>query len=81
MKKVEMHVPNKSYNGFYGGVAFSNGVGIFTDIAVAEDLANRYGYEIVPVGEEVKVAAAEEVKEVAEKPAPKKRTRKAKAGE
>ena len=81
MKKVEMHVPNKAYNGYYGGVAFRNGVGIFTDIAAAEELANRYGYEIVPVGEEVAEVAAVEVKEVAEKPAPKKRTRKAKAGE
>lgn len=75
---VEMHVPNKSYDGYYGGVKFTNGVGVFTDVAVAKDLAKRYGYELVEIKEEKEV---KDVKEVAEKPAPKKRTRKPKAGE
>jgi hypothetical protein len=80
---VEMHVPNKSYEGYYGGVRFSKGVGVFTDEKKARELAERYGYEIVEIAKEVKEEVkAEEVKEVAvEKPAPKKRTRKAKAGE
>lgn len=80
-----MHVPNKAYNGYYGGVKFEKGVGVFTDVEVAKELANRYGYEIVEIGEEIK---AEEIKEVAaiEKSEPTveakpKRTRKAKAGE
>lgn len=82
MAKVELHVPNKSYDGIYGGVRFSKGVGVFTDVEKAKELANRYGYEVIEIEKEVK---AEEVKEVAEKkPAPKKRTRKKaepKAGE
>lgn len=83
MAKVEMHVPNKSYEGYYGGVKFVKGVGVFEDVELAKELASRYGYEIVEVGVEKK-EKAEVVKEVAEevKPAPKKRTsRKAKAGE
>ncbi|MGE7976607.1 hypothetical protein ACQKOK_27860 [Bacillus cereus] len=82
MKKVEMHVPNKSYDGYYGGVRFIKGVGVFEDVEFAKDLAKRYGYEIVEIKEGKEV---EEVVEVAEeKPAPKKRTRKKaepKAGE
>lgn len=75
---VELHVPNKSYSGYYGGVAFTKGVGIFTDVEMAKELAKRYDYKIVEIGEEIK---AEEVEEVEVKPEPKKRTRKAKAGE
>ena len=82
MEKVEMHVPNKSYDGYYGGVRFIKGVGVFEDVEFAKDLAKRYGYEIVEIKEGKEV---EEVVEVAEeKPAPKKRTRKKaepKAGE
>jgi hypothetical protein len=78
---IEMHVPNKQYDGYYGGVRFHKGVGIFEDVEKAKELAKRYGFEIVsPEGEkEVEVKA-----EVAEKPAPKKRVRKKpapKAGE
>lgn len=83
MAKVEMHVPNKAYEGYYGGVRFTKGVGIFEDVKYAKQLAKRYGYEIVEIKEDKEVKA-EEVKEVAEKPAPKKRTRKKaepKAGE
>ncbi|MHC5291071.1 hypothetical protein CHCC14819_0438 [Bacillus licheniformis] len=83
MAKVEMHVPNKSYDGYYGGVKFSKGVGIFEDVEMAKELAGRYGYEIVEIKEDKPKPAAKEVAEDAEekKPAPKKRTRKAKAGE
>jgi hypothetical protein len=79
VEKVEMHVPNKGYDGYYGGVRFSKGVGTFEDVELAKKLAKRYGYEIVEIkNEEVKEEKAEE------KPAPKKRTRKKaepKAGE
>ncbi|MDF3555504.1 hypothetical protein LAV92_27950 [Bacillus cereus] len=82
MAKVEMHVPNKSYDGYYGGVRFIKGVGVFEDVEFAKDLAKRYGYEIVEIKEGKEV---EEVVEVAEeKPAKPKRTRKKaepKAGE
>lgn len=82
MAKVEMHVPNKSYDGYYGGVRFTKGVGVFEDVEFAKDLAKRYGYEIVEIKEGKEV---EEVVEVAdEKPAKPKRTRKKaepKAGE
>jgi hypothetical protein len=85
-KMVEMHVPNKSYDGYYGGVKFNKGVGIFTDVKLAYELAERYGYKIVEIKddkEEEKAVKVEDVKEdkVEEKPAPKKRTRKTKAGE
>lgn len=76
-----MHVPNKSYSGYYGGVAFRNGVGIFTDVEKAKELATRYGYEIVETKEEVTEVAKEVVVVEDVKPAPKKRTRKVKAGE
>jgi hypothetical protein len=83
IEKVEMHVPNKGYEGYYGGVRFQKGVGIFTDVKKAKELAGRYGYEIVEIKDEEK--PVEEVKEEkAVKPAPKKRTRKKaepKAGE
>lgn len=77
MAKVEIHVPNKSYEGIYGGVRFYKGVGTFDDVEKAKELAERYGYELVGLED------AKPVKEVAEeeKPAPKKRTRKPKAGE
>lgn len=71
MKYVEIHVPNKSYDGYYGGVKFSKGVGVFTDIELAKDLASRYGYELVEVKSEEKAV------EVKEKSVPKKRTKKA----
>ncbi|MDA1509578.1 hypothetical protein ORN01_24975 [Bacillus cereus] len=82
MKKVEMHVPNKSYEGYYGGVKFTKGVGVFEDVALAKDLAERYGYEIVEIKEGKEVEKAVEVAE--ETPAKPKRTRKKaepKAGE
>lgn len=90
-----MHVPNKSYNGYYGGVQFIKGVGVFTDVANAKELAGRYGYDIVEVGTKVdtkidtkidtKVDTDVEVKvedkpEVKATPKP-KRTRKPKVGE
>jgi hypothetical protein len=75
MAKVEMHVPNKGYNGIYGGVRFHGGVGVFNDVEVAKELADRYGYEIVEIEPEAKPKAKKakaEPKE--EKPkAPKKR--------
>ncbi|UTV34872.1 hypothetical protein [Bacillus altitudinis] len=84
---IEMHVPNKSYDGYYGGVRFHKGVGVFEDESMAEDLAKRYSYELVKVdGEtesEVSVEAEVEAEDV-EKPAPKKKSRKKaspKAGE
>jgi len=83
MAKVEMHVPNKSYDGIYGGVRFHKGVGVFEDVDTAKDLAKRYGYEIVELEAEKVEEVKEEVKEAA-KPAPKKRSRKKaepKAGE
>jgi hypothetical protein len=82
MAKVEMHVPNKGYNGIYGGVRFHKGVGIFTDVEVAKELANRYGYEIVEIEPEVKEAKPKKVKAEPkeEKPkAPKKRATRKKA--
>jgi hypothetical protein len=81
MAKVEMHVPNKSYDGYYGGVKFSKGVGTFEDVKKAKDLAKRYGYDIVEIE---KAEVKEEVKEEKPKATPKKRTRKKaepKAGE
>ncbi|MGD2330684.1 hypothetical protein ACP8H5_21070 [Bacillus subtilis] len=84
MAKVEMHVPNKQYDGYYGGVRFHKGVGVFEDVELAKELAGRYGYEIVEIKEENAEVEVEEVKEEAEKPVPKKRTRKKaapKAGE
>lgn len=84
MAKVEMHVPNKQYDGYYGGVRFHKGVGVFEDVELAKELAGRYGYKIVEIKEENAEVEVEEVKEEAEKPAPKKRTRKKatpKAGE
>lgn len=82
-----MHVPNKSYEGYYGGAKFVKGVGVFTDIEKAKELADRYGYELVEIKDhadskvDVKVDTKDEVKV---KPEPKKRTRKKaepKAGE
>ena len=58
MAKVEMHVPNKGYNGIYGGVRFHGGVGIFEDVEVAKELAKRYGYEIVEIEPEAKPVKA-----------------------
>lgn len=81
MAKVEIHVPNKSYDGIYGGVRFAKGVGIFEDVEKAKVLAERYGYELVTVGEEKQVEVVEVEAEKVEKPAPKKRTRKPKVGE
>jgi len=75
-----MHVPNTSYDGIYGGVRFSKGVGIFEDVEKAKELADRYGYKIVVV-EEASAEVVEVEAEKVEKPAPKKRTRKPKAGE
>lgn len=79
-----MHVPNKSYDGIYGGVRFHNGVGVFTDVEKAKELASRYGYEIVEIKsekEEVKVeeVKVEEVKETKPKATPKKRASRKKA--
>jgi hypothetical protein len=76
MAKVEIHVPNKSYNGYQGEIKFNRGVAVFEDEKLAQELADRYGYEIV------KPEAVEEVKEVKEdkpKPTPKKRATRKKA--
>jgi hypothetical protein len=72
-KTVEMHVPNKSYNGYYGGVKFNRGVGVFEDVEAAKALAERYGYEIK--GD----TAEAEAKEEKPKAAPKKRAPRKKA--
>lgn len=81
MAKVEMHVPNKSYEGYYGGVKFSKGVGVFTDVKYAKELAGRYGYEIVELEAEPEAEKAVEVE--VEKVKPKRTRKKAepKAGE
>lgn len=83
MAKVEIHVPNKSYEGYFGGVRFHKGVGVFTDVELAKDLAEQFQYELVEVTGDATEAVAEiEDKEVAE--AKPKRTRKKaepKAGE
>lgn len=77
---IEVHVPNKSYEGYYGGVRFQKGVGIFEDEVLGKDLAERYQYEIIEIKKEVAESAAPQTaeKEVVEKP---KRKRKPKAGE
>lgn len=70
-----MHVPNKSYDGYYGGVKFDKGVGVFEDVELAKDLAGRYGYKLVEIKEDSDIE--EVVKE--EKPAVKKRATRKKA--
>lgn len=73
MAKVEIHVPNKGYEGYLGGVRFHNGIGVFEDVELAERLAEQFGYKVV------KEEAPKPVKEDAtEKPSPRKRK---KAGE
>lgn len=76
MKKIEVHVPNKSYNGYIGEIRFENGVGVFTDIELAKRVAEEFNGEIVgDITEKPKAEKAEE---------PKKRPRKKvepKAGE
>jgi len=80
MAKVEMHVPNKSYDGIYGGVRFHKGIGIFEDVEKAKELAGRYGYEIVEIEvEKVEEVKVEEVKEIKPKATPKKRASRKKA--
>lgn len=82
MEKVEIHVPNKSYDGYFGGVRFHKGVGVFTDIELAKDLATRFQFELVEVAGEGK--EAEKIVEAVEPEAKPKRTRKKaepKAGE
>jgi hypothetical protein len=79
MAKVEMHVPNKSYDGIYGGVRFHKGIGIFEDVEKAKELASRYGYEIVEIEAEKEEVKVEEVKEIKPKATPKKRASRKKA--
>jgi len=82
MKKVKMTVPNKSYNGYYGGVAFHNGIRVFTDVETAKDLAERYGYKIEEVDTEVDTKVSTKVEtevEIEEEVKPKRKPRKAKA--
>lgn len=74
--KVELHVPNKAYDGYFGGVLFAKGVGVFTDAELAKSLAKQFDFEVVEVAAE----PIEKVEKVV-KPTPKKRTNKAKAGE
>lgn len=84
---IEMHVPNKSYDGYYGGVRFHKGVGVFEDEKLAKELAKRYSYELVKVDGETEAAVVVEEEVAAEdveKPEPKKKSRKKatpKAGE
>lgn len=72
---VELHVPNKAYDGYFGGVLFAKGVGIFTDVELAKTLAKQFDFELVEIEKEEEKAAEKP------KPTPKKRTNKAKAGE
>ncbi len=73
-----MHVPNKGYEGYYGGVRFHKGVGIFEDEELAKELAKRYGYEVVKVDGEKEAEAGE--KTAPKKKSPRKNV-KPKAGE
>ncbi|MGG0487258.1 hypothetical protein ABEY65_28310 [Priestia aryabhattai] len=73
---IEVHVPNKAYNGVLGGVHFRRGVGVFEDEARGKVIAEEFGFEIV----EPTIAATgpvEEAEPVEEKPKRKPRKKKA----
>lgn len=82
MQTIEVHVPNKSYEGYLGGVRFHRGVGVFTDIELAKSLAEQFQYKLVEVTEND--TEGEKVAEVVDAEVKPKRTRKKaeiKAGE
>lgn len=74
---IEVHVPNKVYNGVLGGVHFRRGVGIFENEVKGKQIAEEFGFEVV----EIASAATGPVKEaepvVEEKPKRKPRKKKA----
>jgi hypothetical protein len=75
MGKVEIHVPNRQYNGLIGDIRFHNGVGQIEDVKKAKEIAAQFGFEvIIPEGVVTEEAAPE-------KPKRKPRKKAAKAGE
>ncbi|MGF9741584.1 hypothetical protein ABEX38_29895 [Priestia megaterium] len=84
-KKIEMHVPNKQYDGIFGGVRFHKGIGVFEDLTEAKRLAEQFGFEIKDIEEAEAVAeevkAEEVVEEAPVKPKRKPRKKAEKAGE
>ena len=75
MNKVEIHVPNKQYNGLVGDIRFHNGVAHTEHVEKAKEIAAQFGFEvIVPEGLITEEAAPE-------KPKRKPRKKAAKAGE
>lgn len=69
MEKIEVRVPNKSYNGYIGEIRFENGVGVFTDLKLAIRVAEEFNGEVVG-GSMEKLKSEKAVQE------PKKRPRK-----
>lgn len=72
---IEVHVPNKSYNGVLGGVHFRRGVGIFENEIKGKQIAEEFGFEIVETAATGTVEEAEPA--VEEKPKRKPRKKKA----
>jgi len=75
MNKVEIHVPNKQYNGLVGDIRFHNGVAHTEHVEKAKEIAEQFGFAVI-IPEEV---ATEEA--APEKPKRKPRKKAAKAGE
>jgi len=77
MNKVEIHVPNKQYNGLVGDIRFHNGVAHTEHVEKAKEIAEQFGFAVIlPEVEEVKAEEA-----APEKPKRKPRKKAAKAGE
>jgi hypothetical protein len=72
---IEVHVPNKAYNGVLGGVHFRRGVGIFENEVKGKELASEFGFEVV----ETAAAGPVEEAEPAVEEKPKRKPRKKKA--
>lgn len=73
---VKLHVPNKSYEGYFGGVRFSRGVGHFEDEKLARELAAKFGYEIEELDSKPVEAKVDEPKEEVKESKPKRKSRK-----
>ena len=54
---VKVTVPNKFYNAVFMGVEFKNGEAVVEDVALAQEMADRFGYS-VEVQEKPKKAPA-----------------------
>lgn len=70
---IEVHVPNKAYNGILGGVHFRRGVGTFENEVKGKQIAEEFGFEIVETAATGPVEKAEPVKEEKPKRKPRKK--------